>query len=98
MVNDAVGVVGGISHFRQDGRDDVGYWVAKEHWGRGVASQGLAQFLREVSLRPLHATAVRANVASIRVLEKCGFRLTGHHMGEETDRYVAGEVSCFVLE
>lgn len=90
-------VVGVISCFKRDGLDAVGYWIAREHWGRGIASRAFALFLQEVTLRPLHATAARANAASIRVLEKCGFRLTGYRMGEETDRHVACELATFVL-
>jgi len=91
-------VVGSISCFKQDGCDEVGYWIAREHWGKGIASQALALFLREATPRPMHATVVRANAASIRVLEKCGFAMTGCHMGSETERYVGCEVATFVLK
>lgn len=91
-------LVGGISCFQADGLDAVGYWIAREHWGKGIAGRALELFLAEFKRRPLHATAARANTASIRILEKCGFRCTGHHIGEETDRYVACEVASFVLD
>jgi len=91
-------IVGGLWCFKRDGADFVGYWIGKEHWGRGFASRGLAIFLDEVRRRPLHATAARANAPSIRVLEKCGFRLTGYHTRQETDRFVACEIASFVLE
>src|SRR6185503_5178662 len=29
-------LVGQISCFKMDGRDSVGYWIAKEHWGKGI--------------------------------------------------------------
>jgi 4-hydroxyphenylpyruvate dioxygenase-like putative hemolysin len=32
------------------------------------------------------------------ILQRCGFRLTGRHHEEETDRYTAGEVATFILE
>lgn len=51
----------------------VGYWIAKEHWGKGIATQMLSQFLRIVPDRPLHAHVAKHNLGSIRVLEKCGF-------------------------
>lgn len=91
-------VVGGISCFQADGHDAVGYWIAREHWGKGIAGRALELFLAEMKRRPLHATAARANTASIRILEKCGFRFTGYHMGEETDRYLPCEVASFVLD
>lgn len=91
-------IVGSISRFQAEGRDCVGYWIAKPHWGRGIGSRALSMFLAEEFRRPLHATAARANTASHRILEKCGFRRSGSRMGEETDRYVACEIVDFVLE
>jgi len=56
---------------------EVGYWIGREHWGRGVATAALAAFVAEVTERPLFAHVVNSNAGSIRVLEKCGFRRTG---------------------
>jgi RimJ/RimL family protein N-acetyltransferase len=68
-------VAGNIGSWPQDGVRLVGYWVGKEFWGKGVATQALSAFLRLVTDRPLHAHVVKHNVGSIRVLEKCGFSL-----------------------
>jgi RimJ/RimL family protein N-acetyltransferase len=67
-------VAGNIGSWEQDGQRLLGYWVGREHWGRGVATQALAQFVRQVTARPLHAHVAVHNVGSIRVLEKCAFR------------------------
>lgn len=91
-------LVGGVSCFKMDGVDAVGYWIARPHWGKGIATGAVRLFLQEVTRRPLYATAARANKASMRVLENCGFRLKGFHMGAETERYIACEVASFVLE
>lgn len=93
-----VEIVGSVNVFQADGLDMVGYNIARRHWGRGIATRALELLLEEVKVRPLHATAARANAASARVLERCGFRCTGYHMGEETERYLAREVASFVLE
>src|SRR5687767_3296860 len=66
-------VVGNIGSWLKDDVRLVGYWIGKEHWGKGVATRALAAFLRLVTERPLHAHVAKHNVASIRVLEKCGF-------------------------
>jgi RimJ/RimL family protein N-acetyltransferase len=66
-------VAGHIVLFGIEGRREVGYWVGREFWGRGVATRALAAFLDEVSERPIYAGVADTNVASIRVLEKCGF-------------------------
>jgi RimJ/RimL family protein N-acetyltransferase len=52
---------------------EVGYWLGKPWWGKGIATRALAQLLREIPTRPLYAHAAKDNLASIRVLEHCGF-------------------------
>jgi RimJ/RimL family protein N-acetyltransferase len=94
-------IVGSIARFQAEGeggRDCVGYWIARAHWGKGVASRGLMMFLGEERRRPLHATTASTNAPSRRILEKGGFRCVGLRMGEETERFVAREIADFVLE
>jgi RimJ/RimL family protein N-acetyltransferase len=67
-------VAGNIGSWEQDGQRLLGYWVGREHWGRGVATEALAQFVGQVTARPLHAHVAVHNTGSIRVLEKCAFR------------------------
>ena len=67
-------VAGNIVSWQQDGQQLLGYWVGREWWGRGVATQALALLVDEVSVRPLYAHVVAHKVGSIRVLEKGGFR------------------------
>lgn len=67
-------VAGNIGSWPDNGQQLLGYWVGREFWGRGVATQALALMVDEVSVRPLYAHVVTHNVGSIRVLEKCGFR------------------------
>jgi RimJ/RimL family protein N-acetyltransferase len=71
------GVAGNIVSFVNSGEREVGYWIGREFWGRGVATRALAGFLRIEARRPLHANVARHNVASIKVLENCGFRVSG---------------------
>lgn len=91
-------LVGSIARFQADGHDAVGYWIARPYWGKGIASHALAAFLAEEPRRPLHATADSNNAPSRRILEKCGFRLRGLRMGEETDRFIAREIADSVLD
>ena len=65
---------GNVVSWEHDGERDVGYWISREHWGKGVATAALSAFLHEIPTRPLHAHVVTTNPGSIRVLEKCGFR------------------------
>jgi RimJ/RimL family protein N-acetyltransferase len=70
-------VAGHVLSFERDGRREVGYWIARDHWGRGVATAALVAFLGEEKARPLHAGVLPANGGSLRVLEKCGFAVVG---------------------
>ena len=90
-------LVGSIGCFKMDGLDAVGYGIARQHWGKGIATRALTLLLEEVTIRPLHARAARANAPSIRVLEKCGFVITGYRHSPGTDRYLACEDADLVL-
>jgi RimJ/RimL family protein N-acetyltransferase len=68
-------VAGYVFTFIHNGARVVGYWLGRERWGRGLASEALGAFLQIVDERPLRATVAPANKASVRVLEKNGFRL-----------------------
>lgn len=66
-------VAGNVLSFLLSGRRQVGYWLGREFWGRGIATRALSLFLEQVSERPLEAQVVPHNLASMRVLENCGF-------------------------
>jgi RimJ/RimL family protein N-acetyltransferase len=69
-------VAGNIVSWEHDGRVQIGYWIGREFWGKGIATRALGAFLHELTTRPLYAYAAAHNVASIRVLEKCGFAIS----------------------
>lgn len=87
-------VVGHVVSFDGHGGRLVGYWIGREHWGRGIASQALQEFLIQAPQRPLIAYVVKHNLASIRVLRKCGFVVRGEGKGlsqapgEEVEEFV----------
>jgi RimJ/RimL family protein N-acetyltransferase len=70
-------VAGNIVSWEHSGERNVGYWLGKEYWGRGIATEAVSQLLRQVKARPLCAHVAKHNVASIRVLQKCGFAISG---------------------
>ena len=70
-------VVGNVVYWEAAGEPNIAYWLGKTHWGKGIASAALAQFLTTIDTRPVYAHVAKHNFASIRVLQKCGFRLTG---------------------
>ena len=48
-------VAGNIVSFEESGKREVGYWIGKEYWGKGIATKALASFLDYVRPRPLYA-------------------------------------------
>lgn len=91
-------VVGNVTCFKMEGVDAIGYWLARDAWGKGIATRALSMFLQEVPIRPLHAFAASTNRASQRVVEKCGFRFVQHRWSPETEIFPACEEMVYVLE
>ena len=87
-------VAGNVSSFEQFGEREVSYWIGREYRGRGLATEALSKFLGHVKVRPLYARAAKDNVASIRVLQKCGFTISGEDKrfsnarGREVEEYI----------
>ena len=86
-------VAGNIVGFEMDGKREVGSWIGKEYWGKGIATKALAAFLDQVQTRPLYAYVAKHNIGSRRVLEKCGFTIAGEHQfsnasGEVVEQFV----------
>lgn len=70
-------VVGHVAVFGPPDEREVTYWIASAYWGRGVASAALRDLIALEPVRPLHAHVAADNAGSLRVLEKCGFTVTG---------------------
>jgi len=78
-------VAGGVGLVRHDDvhrfSAEVGYWLGRRHWGRGIATEALTAFtswaFATFDLHRLYAHAFATNPASARVLAKAGYRLEG---------------------
>jgi RimJ/RimL family protein N-acetyltransferase len=70
-------VAGSVLRFEDFGQPEVGYWLGREFWGKGIATQALAAFLAYQTARPIYAHVAKDNDASLRVLQKCGFVISG---------------------
>lgn len=89
-------VAGHIASFIRFGEREITYWLGREFWGKGIATQALALFLDHDPTRPIYARAAKDNIASIRVLEKCGFEVIGEDKGYAAAR--GAETEEFILE
>lgn len=70
-------VAGNVVSWTNGDRRDVGYWLGREFWGRGVGAQALRLFLDVDTHRPLYADPLVTNAASVAVLRRCGFTDAG---------------------
>ena len=88
-------VAGHVSSFEMDGQREITYWLGRSYWGQGLATRALSAFLEHEKVRPLHARAAKDNLGSLRVLQKCGFVITGEDSGFANAR--GAETAEFIL-
>jgi [ribosomal protein S5]-alanine N-acetyltransferase len=76
-----IGTCGFHSWSARDQRAEIGYDLSPDYWNRGIATQALAATLHAAfattDLNRAEAVVMVENVASQRVLEKCGFHKEG---------------------
>jgi RimJ/RimL family protein N-acetyltransferase len=87
-------VAGYVACYPNEGALEVTYWLGRGFWGRGVATRALEQLLLLVVERPMAARVATDNLGSLKVLQKCGFKIVGTDKGfatargEETEEYL----------
>ncbi|HMS64732.1 MAG TPA: GNAT family N-acetyltransferase [Ignavibacteria bacterium] len=86
-------MTGGIGlHKKFEHSAEVGYWIGEEYWGKGYATEALNKILdigfNELNFSRIHAHVFEGNIASEKLLLKCGFEYEGflkkcHKKGNE---------------
>lgn len=89
-------IVGSIAKFEMNGNAEITYWIGRDFWGRGIASNALNQFLKIEKTRPIYGRVAFDNLGSKKVLENCGFTNIGTEKGFANAR--AKEIEEFVYE
>jgi len=60
---------------------EIGYWIGKPYWGQGLSTEAAKAIIQEakdrLGVQALMAGVFADNPASLRVLEKLGFKTTG---------------------
>lgn len=82
-------IVGACGLSERDDATEMGYWIARSHWGRGYASEAgraVVEIAKTVGHKKLVASHFIDNPASGAVLRKLGFRQTGRR----EERFSAG--------
>lgn len=91
-------VAGNLVCFEMEGHQEVGYWLGRDFWGRGIATRALQLFLPLIQIRPLYGYVVADNLGSQRVLQKCGFKPAGSITEFSAERGMDVEFLIFKLE
>lgn len=83
----------GIQPLAETGDIEIGWWLSKEYWGRGLATEAarcaLSDAFERVGLHRVVAIAMEENRASTRIMEKLGMRYEKRieHRGVEVVLY-----------
>jgi [ribosomal protein S5]-alanine N-acetyltransferase len=91
-------VAGSVLIWQFMGEPQISYGLGKEFWNRGVATNALQQFLTIFPDRPLYGRAAFDNIASIKVLTKCGFKKINEEQSYAHARQKEITEVVFILE
>lgn len=71
----------GLMEIRKAEKAEIGYWLAKPYWGRGIMTRAVRRLcsfaFEHYALERIHARVYATNPSSARVLTKAGFELEG---------------------
>lgn len=72
---------------------EIGYWIGEAYWGKGITTEALKIMtdyaIAKLKFKKLFAPVLEPNIASMKVLEKCGYKLEGILVSEvlKNDKY-----------
>jgi RimJ/RimL family protein N-acetyltransferase len=71
----------GVGFWGDGFESEIGWWLARQYWGRGLATEAARAALRDAfdraGLDRIISIARPANTTSIRIMEKLGLKLEG---------------------
>ena len=74
-----IGLMRGQDVYRKSA--EIGYFIGEKYWNKGIATKAvnlITEFgFKELELIRIHTGIFEFNMASVRVLEKCGFKKEG---------------------
>lgn len=88
-----IGAIG--MHTKPEDKAELGWWIAKPHWGKGFASEAakllVSEAFRQKELHKLYAVFLEGNKRSERVMQKIGMKYEGtlrEHSKRKNGKYV----------
>ncbi len=92
----------GLTLEAEDRSAELGYWVARRHWGQGIAPEAAGRLARwaiaNLHIDRISASALTDNARSAAVLRRIGFRDAGEGQREFLSRGGAMPVRLFIAE
>ncbi|MGI6739803.1 MAG: GNAT family N-acetyltransferase [Christensenellales bacterium] len=95
-----IGTIGISGYSKRDSSAEIGYSLSPEYWGQGYGTEALKSIIdysfNTLKLNRIEAKSDTRNIASVKLLEKCGFKREGHMhkgmfmKGEYVDLYLYG--------
>lgn len=80
---------------------EIGYWLGREYWGRGIMTEAVGAFTDSIferfGLMRVYALPFDNNPASAKLLEKCGFQLEGRMRKSAVKEGVALDQLIFAM-
>ena len=77
----SIGIIPQTDVYRRNA--ELGYWLGEPYWGRGIVSEAVTAIayytFQHFDIHRIYASVFDRNIASIRVLEKCGFAREAVH-------------------
>jgi len=80
---------------------EVGYWVGKNYWGQGICSEALSTLMSQDFFpkdSDVYAQVMEGNIGSQRVLQKCGFKLSGNCTINKSGEKIEGKLFVYKAE
>ncbi len=90
-------IVGSIAKYVMENEAEITYWIDREFWGQGIATNALRDFLKIELNRPIYGRTAFDNFGSQKVLENCGFIKIGTDKGFAKSRNVEIEEYIYKL-
>lgn len=76
-----IGMISMMNIDRQNKNAEIGYWLGKRYWGRKIMKEAVKLVtnfgFKKLKLVRIYANVVPQNIASVKLLEKSGFKYEG---------------------
>jgi RimJ/RimL family protein N-acetyltransferase len=86
---------------RGEGIFSLGFWLGKPHWGRGLMTEAVRELIdlafRTTDVQEMQTYVLFGNHSARRILERCGFELSGQKVASRPARSDPAEVQSFSL-